>query len=180
MPLLWLLKVLKLPVVWLRARELWMEGDLWQMWLVRGSGMSELVRILLGLISHLPLRACIWCASSVVLKEMRLKFNVILYFINVSLLWKRYLMAYQVFFLYKRPQLPFVAVPLSMCLENQPSDVISWGCSRKTRNDLRPFGDSSCCRSSSFVSRRSTRGSYWQRDRSALSSRRSKGDGWKR
>lgn len=98
MPLLWLLKVLKLPVVWLRARELWMEGDLWQMWLVRGSGMSELVRILLGLISHLPLRACIWCASSVVLKEMRLKFNVILYFINVSLLWKRYLMAYQVFF----------------------------------------------------------------------------------
>lgn len=97
MPLLWLLKVLKLPVVWLRARELWME-DLWQMWLVRGSSMSELVRILLGLISRLPLRACIWCASSVVLKEMGLKFNIIICFINVSLLWKRYLMAHQVFF----------------------------------------------------------------------------------
>lgn len=98
MPLLWLLKVLKLPVVWLRARELWMEGDLWQMWLVRGSSMSELVRILLGLISRLPLRARIWCASSVVLKEMGLKFNIIICFINVSLLWKRYLMAHQVFF----------------------------------------------------------------------------------
>lgn len=97
MPLLWLLKVLKLPVVWLRARELWME-DLWQMWLVRGSSMSELVRILLGLISRLPLRACIWCASSVVLKEMGLKFNITICFINVSLLWKRYLMAHQVFF----------------------------------------------------------------------------------
>lgn len=166
--------------MWLRARELWMEGDLWQMWLVRGSKMSELVLILLGLISRLPLRVCIWCASNVfILKEMRLKFNVVIYFINVPLLWKRYLMAHQAS-LYGRLQLPFVAVPLSMCLENQPSDVISWGCSRKTRNGPRPFGGSSCCRSSSSVSRRSTRGSCWQRGRNASSSKRSKGDGWKR
>lgn len=55
---------------------------------------------------------------------MRLKFNVVIYFINVPLLWKRYLMAHQAS-LYGRLQLPFVAVPLSMCLENQPSDVIS-------------------------------------------------------
>lgn len=62
-----------------------MDGDLWQIWLVRGSTMSELVLILLGLISRLPLRACVWRAASVfALKETRLKFNIMLYFINVS------------------------------------------------------------------------------------------------
>lgn len=85
-----MLKVSKLPLTWLRSSELWMEGDLWQIWLVRGSTVTELVLILLGLISHLPLRACIWYASCVFApKEMRLKFNIMLYFINVPLPLKK-------------------------------------------------------------------------------------------
>ena len=70
--------------------------------------------------------------------------------------------------------------PLSTCQVSQLCAATSSACSRRTKSGQRRSAASSSSRSSSSASRRSTSASYWPRGRNALSSRRSRGGGWRR